>query len=1208
MADRFPLAVNYSSRKIEEFVSGDNLDLTGNGIIVNGDVGVSGQYLKSNGSTLEWDNPGDVYLTASQTLTNKTLESSTISGSVNTLSNIPNSALVNSGITVNGSTVSLGGSVTTPNDNTTYSVSAVDGLTAAQKIIRLTSSTSVTDDVILSAGSPSSVPSGSNALSLFLDRSDDNITISGYVVDNNTVTTIQAFSGGTAQSGAITFRGTGGASVTQDAGTRTITISSLNDDTITRLRAGTGQAYADGDFTFLGGTAVTLAQGVDGNNDPTITINSSDTITRLKGGGAGSLVTGDVEITGGSNVTVSQSGQTITIASTDTNTVTQVASGGEALAAGNFRFIASGASSISQSSAAGVTTIEISSVNTDTGAEFSAGTGLTLSGGTEFSVTNADNLIDNRISKWDNANSQFANSIITDNGSTVTINGDLNVTGTNTILETSTLIVEDNTIELRRGNSLTGSNGGIQVNRTTNSSGAVTSFNTLEWFEAGAYWRSYDGSVAKRFVTETDTQVLTGKTLTSPILTTPTLGVATATTLNGLSIATTANSTLDIADLKTITLNNSLTLNGTDGTTINFGNGGGPGAVVAYSSYTLGNFATTTSVQLRGVVSDSTGTGVLVFSSNPVFSTSIRTSSSSIDVFNTSATGINFAGAGTQISIGSSSGTTTINHGLNVANNVELGTTVSNTLLINGVANFENADIQIRGTDTTPMFIGRGGGAVSSNTRVGYAALGANQSGSQNTAMGNSALIDNISGAACSAYGFRALSGQTTGSNNNAFGKDSQLRNDTGIGNVSFGNSSLENNTDSDYNVCIGHFAGYNLTGSGNVIIGAASTEDSTSTTYQPPAPNGDNQLVIGSGTGVWVRGDSTYGVTIPNNFRVNGSTIIDGDLTVSGSTVTVNSNTISIDDKNIELAAVVNTTFTANVTNGSATITDISPVSGLIPGMTILSPGGAVPADTYIVTLNAATRTATLSNAVSASTGGETFIGQGPTDLGASGGGLIIKGTPVLQGGTGDKTILYDHSRTDKYFVSSESFELANGKQFAIGNQLVLSGTTLGDGVINSSLTSVGVLVGPAGSPALEVDGAVVLGGRVVEKTFGNFTTNLTVATNTLNVTPAGANTILGTTPTSAINTWAFNTADPDGNTLENGQTMTVTLIIDANTAATYGDACTVDGNAVATGVQWSGGSPPVATTNTDILTFIIVKDSAGVVKVFGQGNTDFS
>ena len=39
MADRFPLIVNSVSKKIEELVSGDNLDLTGNGIIIGGDDG-----------------------------------------------------------------------------------------------------------------------------------------------------------------------------------------------------------------------------------------------------------------------------------------------------------------------------------------------------------------------------------------------------------------------------------------------------------------------------------------------------------------------------------------------------------------------------------------------------------------------------------------------------------------------------------------------------------------------------------------------------------------------------------------------------------------------------------------------------------------------------------------------------------------------------------------------------------------------------------------------------------------------------------------------------------------------------------------------------------------------------------------------------------------------------------------------------------------
>ena len=72
MADRFPLIVNSVSKKIEEIVSGDNLDLSGNGIVVGGDTG-AGKYLTSDGTVVFWDSPGDVYLTQTQTLTNKTL-------------------------------------------------------------------------------------------------------------------------------------------------------------------------------------------------------------------------------------------------------------------------------------------------------------------------------------------------------------------------------------------------------------------------------------------------------------------------------------------------------------------------------------------------------------------------------------------------------------------------------------------------------------------------------------------------------------------------------------------------------------------------------------------------------------------------------------------------------------------------------------------------------------------------------------------------------------------------------------------------------------------------------------------------------------------------------------------------------------------------------------------------------------------------------
>ncbi len=62
---------------------------------------------------------------------------------------------------------------------------------------------------------------------------------------------------------------------------------------------------------------------------------------------------------------------------------------------------------------------------------------------------------------------------------------------------------------------------------------------------------------------------------TSPTLVTPTIGVATATSVNKMAITAPAtSSTLAVADGKTLTVSNTLTLTGTDSSSVDFGGGG----------------------------------------------------------------------------------------------------------------------------------------------------------------------------------------------------------------------------------------------------------------------------------------------------------------------------------------------------------------------------------------------------------------------------------------------------------------------------------------------------------------------------------------------------------------------------------------------------------------------------------------------------------
>ena len=124
---------------------------------------------------------------------------------------------------------------------------------------------------------------------------------------------------------------------------------------------------------------------------------------------------------------------------------------------------------------------------------------------------------------------------------------------------------------------------------------------------------------------------------------------------------------------------------------------------------------------------------------------------------------------------------------------------------------------------------------------------------------------------------------------------------------------------------------------------------------------------------------DAASGALSASGGTITGSLVITADLTVQGTTTTIDTTTLVVKDKNIEMGAVTS-----------------------------------------------------------------------PTDVTADGGGITLKGTT-------DKTINWIDS-TDAW-TFSEHIGLAAGKEIYIAGTSVLNATTLGSGVVSSSLTSVGTI-----------------------------------------------------------------------------------------------------------------------------------------------------
>jgi len=196
--------------------------------------------------------------------------------------------------------------------------------------------------------------------------------------------------------------------------------------------------------------------------------------------------------------------------------------------------------------------------------------------------------------------------------------------------------------------------------------------------------------------------------------------------------------------------------------------------------------------------------------------------------------------------------------------------TTGSAVTYNGTTFATTADATISG-----LTVGKGAGAVATNTAVGASALAANTSGASGVAIGNSALLNNTTASNNTAVGYLAISNNTTGTsntgfgfavagsgsattgainnitaigyaalakttgdNNTAVGRLASYNNSSGTNNVSVGDSALFNNTtgslstavgyqagysgtsNASYNVYLGSRCGYSATGSQNTFIG----------------------------------------------------------------------------------------------------------------------------------------------------------------------------------------------------------------------------------------------------------------------------------------------------------------------------------------------------------------------------------------------------
>jgi hypothetical protein len=224
-----------------------------------------------------------------------------------------------------------------------------------------------------------------------------------------------------------------------------------------------------------------------------------------------------------------------------------------------------------------------------------------------------------------------------------------------------------------------------------------------------------------------------------------------------------------------------------------------------------------------------------------------------------------------------------------------------------------DADFTFNGTTVTMandasisgLTVGKGGGAATGNSALGYQALNSNTTGTYNTAIGYQSLATASTTQYNTAVGQASLQ-NTTANNNTAVGQSAGYNtttgnalailgtaalfsNTTGQYNSAIGYQSLYSNTTASNNTAVGYQAGYsNTTGINNTAVGVEAGYGTTTASYsvfvgsrQGTSGNGEGNTIIGDFAGngrttgqynCFVGQSSGYLITTGNKNTILGS------------------------------------------------------------------------------------------------------------------------------------------------------------------------------------------------------------------------------------------------------------------------------------------------------------------------------------------------